>query len=113
METLGQRIKYYRKKAGIQQKRLAETLGISASALNYYESDKRQPTAVMLADIAGALNITGDALLGLDLHPDLVAQNRTEFNTLYAIRNLNPAGQKLALDYITSLAETTKYGRKK
>lgn len=113
METLGQRIKYYRKKAGIQQKSLAETLGISTSALNYYESNKRQPTAVMLSNIAKILNITGDELLGLEVHPDLIAQNRTEFNTLYAIRNLNPVGQKLALDYMTSLAETAKYGRGK
>jgi transcriptional regulator with XRE-family HTH domain len=111
MDSLGQRIAYYRKKANLRQKDLAAAVGLSPSVLNNYEKDKRQPTAVILSKLAEALNITGDALLGLD-HPDLVAQNKNEFQTLHGLRKLNRLGQKKVLEYISDLSESSKYTEK-
>jgi transcriptional regulator with XRE-family HTH domain len=108
MDSLGERIIYYRKRANLRQKDLAATIGVSPSVLNYYEKNKREPTALTLANLAEALNVTGDALLGLE-HPDLVAQNKTEFLTLHALRNLNRLGQKKALEYMADLAESPRY----
>jgi len=112
MDSLGERIVYYRKRVNLRQKDLAAAVGISPSVLNYYEKNKREPTALVLASLAEALNVTGDALLGLE-HPDLIAQNKNEFQTLHAIRSLNRLGQKIALDFITSLAKAPKYTEKK
>lgn len=108
MDTLGKRIVYYRKRAKLQQKELAAAVGISPSALNYYEKDKCEPTVLVLSNLAEVLNITGDALLGRE-HPDLVAQNRNEFQTLHGIRGLNPLGQRRVLEYIASLADAPKF----
>jgi len=111
VDTLGKRIVYYRKKAKMQQKELAAAVGISPSALNYYEKDKCEPTVLVLSNLAEVLNITGDALLGRE-HPDLVAQNKNEFHALHTLRSLNPLGQRRALEYITSLADAPKFTEK-
>ncbi len=62
--TLGERIVYYRKKAGFNQKGLAEALGISATRLNYWEKDKREPDISMINALCRALGVDGDTLLG-------------------------------------------------
>jgi transcriptional regulator with XRE-family HTH domain len=107
--SLGQRIVHYRKRAGISQKNLAATVGISSSALNNYEKGKREPNISVLMRLAEALDITGDALLGLDPHPELVAQNGGEYIMLRAIRGLNKLGRDRALEFISGLKELPKY----
>jgi len=107
--TLGQRIIYFRKKAGISQKNLAATAGIKPSALSYYEKDKREPCVEIIKKLSQALNITGDTLLGLDSSPDLTVQNRDEYTILHIFRNMNGIGQKRALENMADLAEITKY----
>jgi len=111
MDTLGQRIVRYRKKAGFLQKELAAAIGITPTALNYYEKDKREPTVLILANLADALGITGDALLGRE-HPDIVAKNKIEHSLLCAHRNLNNLGQERALEYILDLSGLAKYTEK-
>jgi transcriptional regulator with XRE-family HTH domain len=106
--SLGQRIVHYRKKAGISQKDLAAATDISSSALNYYEKDKRKPNILILMRLAKTLNITGDALLGME-HPDLVAQNRKEYILLRAFRDLKSIGQDRALEYVSALKELPHY----
>ena len=109
--SLGQRITYFRKKAGLHQTDLAAKLGISQTALSRYETDQREPTVNMLVKIAKTLEITGDTLLGLE-HPERTAGNDIEFGLLQATRNLNNTGQKRALEYISGLAELPKYSVK-
>jgi transcriptional regulator with XRE-family HTH domain len=106
--SLGQRIAYFRKKANLRQTDLAAKLGITQTALSYYETDEREPTVNMLVKIAKTLEITGDTLLGLE-HPERTAGNDMEFDLLLATRNLNNIGQKRALEYISGLAELPKY----
>jgi transcriptional regulator with XRE-family HTH domain len=111
MDSLGQRIVHYRKKAGFLQKELAAAIGITPTALNYYEKDKREPTVLVLANLADALGITGDALLGRE-HPDLIAKNKTEYSLLRAHRNLNNLGQERVLEYASDLSGLAKYTEK-
>jgi len=106
--SLGQRIRYYRKKAGISQKNLAAAVAMSPNAISYYEKDKREPNILILMKLAKILNVTGDALLGLE-HPDLTAQNRDEYTLLSCFRRLNSLGQKRILGDITGLGELPKY----
>jgi len=113
MESLGQRITHYRKKIGISQKDLATVAGISPTALNYYEKDKREPNVLILIKLAKALNITGGALLGLEPHPDMITQSRNEFLILNSIRELNARGQEKVLEYISDILDSGKYGEKK
>ena len=57
--SFGPKIRTVRRKRGLTQKQLAESLGISASYLNLIEHDKRPLSAPLLIKMAG--------LFGLDL----------------------------------------------
>ncbi|MCL2182983.1 MAG: helix-turn-helix domain-containing protein [Chitinispirillia bacterium] len=111
--SLGQRIKHYRNKADLSQKDLAAIVGISPTVFSRYESDKLEPNILTLMNLAKALNITGDALLGLSPHPDLIAQNRDEYTVLRTFRSFNSLGQNRTLEYISGVAELPKYTEKK
>jgi len=112
--SLGQRIIHYRKKAGLLQKDLAVSVGISAAVLSYYEKDINDPPTAILAKLADALGITSDKLLGLNQpHPPVVYRNRIEYTLLRALRILNTHGQERALEYISDLSVVPKYTEKK
>jgi transcriptional regulator with XRE-family HTH domain len=106
--SLGQRIRYYRKKAGLSQKDLAAAIGMSSNAICHYEQDNREPNILILMKIAKILDVTGDALLGLE-HPDLVAKNRKEYALLHAFRGLKSIGQDRTLEYVSALKELPYY----
>jgi transcriptional regulator with XRE-family HTH domain len=62
--TLGQKIRYHRRKNHLTQEELAEKVGMSKIAICLYEQDKREPrffTAICLAD---ALGVSLDYLAG-------------------------------------------------
>ena len=107
--SLGERIIYYRRRAGISQKKLAALTGIKPSTLSYYERGKREPNVLVLISLAKALGITGDALLGVKPQPDRIAQNRDEAAVLRVFRAMNPLGQKRALENMSDLSEVPKY----
>ena len=66
METLGGRIEKAMKEAGMQQRQLARRIGITDSAMSRYISDERKPQPDVIANIATALHVTSDYLLGID-----------------------------------------------
>ena len=65
--TTGMRIRYFRKKAGLTQKELAEKIGLSDSALRNYELDNRKPDWETLTCIADALQVSYYALSMYDM----------------------------------------------
>ncbi len=66
MMTLGQRIQNFRRKKGLTQKQLAETLNLATGTIQQYELDKRQPRIKQLQEIAAALNVSTANLLGVE-----------------------------------------------
>ena len=60
---LGQRIAAIRKRCGLTQQQLAETLGISQQTLAHYEVGRLRVAVSMLAPIAAAVNATVAELL--------------------------------------------------
>lgn len=56
-------IRYYRRKAGMTQAKLAEKLGVSPSAVAMWERGKSAPRAAMLPKLAKVLKTTVDKLL--------------------------------------------------
>ena len=60
--TIGQRIRYYRQRAQMTQKALAEACGITEPAIRNYELGNRIPSFETLDDIANALHINYYAL---------------------------------------------------
>lgn len=60
--TIGERIRYYRKRSGLTQKAVAEACGITEPAIRNYELDNRIPSYETLEEIASALNVSYYAL---------------------------------------------------
>lgn len=71
METFGERLTAARKKKNITQKHLSEILNITPTRLNYWEKDKRKPNIEMIKQIANALDVQTDELLGLDIQEEI------------------------------------------
>lgn len=64
--TIGEKIKYFRRQMGITQSRLAEVTGIHPVSIRKYETNKMQPQLPQIQKIAAALNVSSNALIGLD-----------------------------------------------
>jgi len=63
----GIRLAQLRKAAGYTQQQLADEIGASRRQIAYYEGESEHPPASLLINLARALNVTTDELLGL--HP--------------------------------------------
>lgn len=61
----GQRLAQLRKAAGYTQKELADEIGSTRRVMAYYETESDHPPANLLVDLAKALNVTTDELLGV------------------------------------------------
>lgn len=62
--TLGERIKYHRKRLGLTQEQLADRLGVSAQAVSKWENNQSCPDISILPEIADLFGISIDELLG-------------------------------------------------
>ena len=88
METIGYRISKARRHMNINQKELATKANITEGSLSRYENDIREPKAAALTQLAEALNVSTDYLLGLT--DDMEVQNNSladksneEFEEIY------------------------------
>jgi transcriptional regulator with XRE-family HTH domain len=66
MTTLGERVAALLRSKGMQQKELAEMIGITEATMSRYISGERDPKPETLANIATALHTTSDYLLGIE-----------------------------------------------
>lgn len=62
--TIGDRIKYHRKRLGLTQEQLAEHMGISAQAVSKWENNLSCPDISVLPELADLFGISVDELLG-------------------------------------------------
>ena len=65
MITVGKRIRLAREHAGLTQEKLAETIGVSRTAISRWESGEIDPTIEHLIHLALTLNVSTDYLLGI------------------------------------------------
>lgn len=64
MEIFSKRLKKIRTDAKLTQQQFADKIGVSVSALSYYETGKRIPDIVLLAKICIYFNISSEYFLG-------------------------------------------------
>jgi len=62
----GIRIREARERAGLTQQELADILGVTQTAVSYWESAKRDPGVADLPRIANALDVSASSLLGIE-----------------------------------------------
>ena len=65
MKIFGERVKQTLKELGLTQKKLAEHLQVQTSTLCEWLNDHNEPPMQMLIEIAQALEVSTDFLLGL------------------------------------------------
>lgn len=66
MDTIGYRISKARRHMNMNQKELAIKANITEGSLSRYENDIREPKAAALTQLAKALEVSTDYLLGLN-----------------------------------------------
>lgn len=62
--TLGERIKFHRKRIGLTQEQLAQRMGVSPQAVSKWENNLSCPDISVLPELANLFGITVDELLG-------------------------------------------------
>lgn len=65
--TIGSTIKKLRRERDITQEQLAEYLGITASAISQWETDRVMPDVTQLPILANIFEVSTDVLLGVDV----------------------------------------------
>lgn len=107
MNTLGQRIAYYRKAANLTQAELAEACSVTAQAVSKWENDLTAPDISLLPKLAELFHITTDELLGAQkqtvaaVDPEAVDPSKM----LLRIRVLSGDGDKVNINLPLALAE--------
>lgn len=66
MNGFAERLKYLREECGITQKELAKICKVSPQCICSLEQNTRRPTGTTVAELARALNVSADYLLGLE-----------------------------------------------
>lgn len=98
MTDLGIRIRTYRKNMGMEQKELANLIGVDVSTVSQWENGRREPYPKYIKAIANVF----------DLDPDILAYGEGQYNietTKYGYRinmayvNSNPKNVKLHPSY--------------
>lgn len=100
--VLGKQIKKYRKQTGYTQEKLAVKINKSTVFISYIERGIKSPSLNTLVDIANALDISLDMLVGKEVNSNLMA-------SLYYINNkvtkLSPNRQQVFFKMIESILD--------
>ena len=91
MKSVGERIKYFRKKRKMTQEQLAELTGIHPVSIRKYETNKMQPQIEQIERIAATLQVNANAIIGYNGAPtrvDTVGDLMGLLMTLYRARVL-------------------------
>ena len=100
--VLGKQIKKYRKQTGYTQEKLAIKINKSTVFLSYIERGIKFPSLNTLIDIANALNISLDMLVGNDVNSNLTANLCYINNKLI---KLSPNRQQVFFKIIDSILD--------
>lgn len=101
---IAQRIKELRESAHLTQQELAKKISISRSTLAGYESENKQPSFQVLAQIAAVFKVPTDYILGVGIFEDwdLLLQNKDSIITQISIM-----ASRLSLDILNGLDDMT------
>lgn len=107
MNSLGERIAHYRKKAQLTQEQLAEKCSVTAQAVSKWENDLTSPDISLIAPLSALFGITCDELLGVKkeeavrVDPELIDVNKM----LLKLKVLSVGGDNVKINLPLSLAE--------
>lgn len=106
LEGFGDRLAALRQAKGMTQHELGTAVDVSQRVIAYYESDGAQPPGAMLVDLARALGITADELLGMaPVREKTSPKTARLLKRLRRIEELPPAEQRAVLKMVDALLE--------
>lgn len=115
--TFGERLFECMRKAGYNQKQLAEKIEITPVRLNYWIKDKRQPDIPWIKKLAAALDVSADYLIGNNVENsnsamDALVEERNlstaDRNLIEGILSLTPAQREALTAFASSLVEAAR-----
>ncbi len=109
IESFGERLAQLRKDAGFTQVEFAAEVGITQRMVAYYEAPDAHPPAHLLPQMALALAVSIDVLLGMSAprRPKKLATNRLE-RRLQEIEKLDAAERRQIIQIIDTFIERGK-----
>lgn len=87
MENFGKRIQSVRKERGITQQQLGQSIGVDKRVISKYEKGQTVPSVLVAKDIAMALDVSLDFLIGSD--KALFIDDNEVINLLKGYNSLN------------------------
>lgn len=103
----GARLAEIRQRRGLTQAELGEAVGASNRVIAYYESHGAQPPGAMLAELAQALKVSADELLGLKPVSEKAAPKTARLlKRLQKVAELPAADQRTVLKLVDALHES-------
>jgi transcriptional regulator with XRE-family HTH domain len=104
LEGFGPGLAELRKARGLTQQELGERVGVSQRMMAYYEQEDAQPPGALLVELAKALEVTTDELLGVEpLREKVSAQQARIRKRLRQVEELPPADQRTILKLVDAL----------
>lgn len=106
LEGFGERLAEIRQTRAMTQAELATAVGVSRRVIAYYEHQDAQPPGAMLVDLAKALRVSTDQLLGLKT-PKEKASPRTArlLKRLQKVAQLPATDQRVILKMLDSMVD--------
>ena len=106
LEGFGERLAEIRQSRAMTQAELALAVGVSRRVIAYYEHEDAQPPGAMLVDLAKALRVSADQLLGLK-PPKEKKSPRTArlLKRLQKVEQLPTTDQRVVLKLVDGLLE--------
>jgi transcriptional regulator with XRE-family HTH domain len=88
---------------------LAKAVGVSRRVIAYYEHQDAQPPGAMLVDLAKALRVSADQLLGLKPSKDKTSPKTARLlKRLQKVERLPPTDQRVVLKLVDGLLERVR-----
>ena len=104
ISNFGKRFAQIRKAAGYTQQALADEIGVSRRVITYYETESENPPANLLVDLARALNVSTDQLLGLQPTESTKPGRKIE-RQLKQIETLSPKAKRQVSQLLDTFIE--------
>jgi transcriptional regulator with XRE-family HTH domain len=101
----GARLSRLRKEAGYTQQELAQEIGVSRRMIAYYEGETERPPTMLLPDLAAALGVTTDALLGVATLKKTTKPDRRLQRRMQQIERMNPRDKRQVLQLLDAFIE--------
>jgi transcriptional regulator with XRE-family HTH domain len=109
LEGFGPRLAALRQSRGMTQVELGRAAGVSQRVIAYYEAESAQPPGSLLVDLARALKVSTDELLGVTpVRETLSPRTARLLKRLRRIEELPAADQRAVLKLVDALLETRR-----